>query len=359
MAVGGTVLATGAVAQSQAGNTKDFYSYSFITTKSGDDLAGFYGSEEFMDLFCVLPFVGTLMMRGGTFDEEGTIHTTGVPGTMMVSMVFSEEEDVETEETLWFNKRERFKDVCLGFTCWDMVTNFGFHTLPDGRVEVYHRGEYFKGSIPPVSLVVYLIFQLHARWVFWATEHHIQKYAFTAETEEEEAVEELSRRNMVWNLLKNEVWRDTKAMLFGWRQKSDDHRDRPSSLSVPQEEEEEKELEENRKTRVPHHTKLAGSDAVQYRIDTTVANDIAADRVHHAKFGSMYSEEGLGYQDQGGNVVWEMLRKTNNPEAYQKAARAARARGMARRITRRETMRHKYDNAMNKTKTTLKIEKIM
>ena len=326
-------------AQSQVGDANNFYSYSFVTTKSRDDLAGFYGSEEFMDLFCVFPFVGTLMMRGGTFDDEGTIHTTGVPGTMLVSMVFSDEEDVETEETIWFNKRERFKDVCMGVTCWDMVTNFGFHTLPDGRVEVYHRGEYFKGSIPPVSLAVYLVFKLHARWLFWATEHHIQKYAFTAETEEEEAVEELSRRNTVWNLLKNEVWRDTKAALFGWTRKSgdDECRDRPSSLSIPQQQEQEQEEENQEVPNVRVHTETPEVvDAVQMRIDRTVAKDIAADRIHHAKFGPMYSDEGLGYQDQGGNVMWETLRKTNNPEAYQKAVRAARARGTARRMTTRD-----------------------
>ena len=62
------------------GSAPDFYDYRFITDKDPDDLAGFYGSEAFMDIFCVVPFMGTLMMRGGTFDDEGTVHTTGFPG---------------------------------------------------------------------------------------------------------------------------------------------------------------------------------------------------------------------------------------------------------------------------------------
>ena len=52
------------------GIEKNFYEHRFLTDKDPDDLASFYGSEEFMDLFCVLPFMGTLMMRGGTFDDE-------------------------------------------------------------------------------------------------------------------------------------------------------------------------------------------------------------------------------------------------------------------------------------------------
>ncbi len=46
-----------------------------------------------MELFCIFPFVGQIMMRGGEFDDEGTVHTMGIPGELQVSMVFSEEED--------------------------------------------------------------------------------------------------------------------------------------------------------------------------------------------------------------------------------------------------------------------------
>jgi hypothetical protein len=181
--------------------------------------------------------MGTLMMRGGYFDEDGTVHTTGLPGEMLVSMVFSDsneatdddDDDVDdndravktdgpadlTRTGQWFNKRERFKDVFLGRTMWDMVTNFGFETLPDGRVLVYHHGEYFKGNIPPISLLVRLVFGIHARWVAWATEHHLNHYAFKNNTEYDEKMEHDSRVDMPLFLLKNYAWSDLMAALFG------------------------------------------------------------------------------------------------------------------------------------------------
>ena len=113
--LGGGAAAVG-IGQYFFGWNDDFYDYRFITKKDPDDIAGFYGSEAFMDLFCVMPFMGTLMMRGGTFDDEGTVHTTGFPGTLLVSMVFSDEDDEDTGSTTWFNKRERFKDTCFGDT---------------------------------------------------------------------------------------------------------------------------------------------------------------------------------------------------------------------------------------------------
>ena len=62
---------------------------------------------------------------------------------------------------------------------------------------MYHHGVYFHGHAPPFSLIVRLVFQIHAMWLIYATEHHINLYAFTSETEEEEAMEHRSRSNMV------------------------------------------------------------------------------------------------------------------------------------------------------------------
>jgi hypothetical protein len=207
-----------------------------------------------------MPFMGTLMMRGGYFDEDGTVHTTGLPGEMLVSMVFSDSEEMDEDDEdqnerkkdgppslsrtgRWFNKRERFKDVFLGYTMWDMVTNFGFEELPDGRVMVYHHGEYFKSSIPPISLLVRLVFGIHARWVAWATEHHLNHYAFQNATEFDEKLEHESRADMPLFLLKNYAWSDLKAVVLGRKV------DKPSFLvkqsaeeaaKISDEEEEEK-----------------------------------------------------------------------------------------------------------------------
>ena len=172
-----------------------------------------------MELFCIFPFVGTLMMRHGKFDEKGHVHTTGFPGTMIVSMVFSDDTNEETGEIEWFNKRERFRNTLWGWTAWDMVCNFGFRTVTHDddttTIEVYHYGEYFHGNLPLVSQVALVIFKLHARWLAWSTEHHINHYAFTAESEHEEELEEESRKNMPLFLLKHYAWSDLMAMLFG------------------------------------------------------------------------------------------------------------------------------------------------
>merc|ERR1740130_1325455 len=113
--------------------------------------------------------MGQLMMRGSYFDDEGTVHSQGLPfGELLVSMVFSDSsDDGEEGDAQWFNKRERFKNECFGgnFTMWDMITNFGFESLPDGRCMVYHHGEYFHGNLPPLSLIMSLVFRFHSKIV--------------------------------------------------------------------------------------------------------------------------------------------------------------------------------------------------
>ena len=122
----------------------------------------------------------------------------------------------------WFNKRERFHDIFLGNTMWDMVTNFGFHILPDGRTEVYHQGEYFRSSVPGLGLIMRTVFSIHARWVAFATRIHLNNTpAFVAETEEEEELEEFSRSNMPFYLLMHEFKNIpglAKDFIFGWQE---------------------------------------------------------------------------------------------------------------------------------------------
>lgn len=205
--VGGLVLGTGAV-HTMYGNEDNFYDKRFILECDPDDLADFYGSENFMDLYCILPFMGTLMMRGSYFDDDGTVHSQGLPfGELLVSMVFSDsDEDGDgTEPGKWFNKRERFKNECFSgsFTMWDMVTNFGFEALADGRVMVYHHGEYFYGNLPPLSLIMSAIFRFHSHIVIKTTEHHLRYYAFRNDTEFDEHAEHESRDAMPIFWIKN------------------------------------------------------------------------------------------------------------------------------------------------------------
>eukprot|EP00536_Pseudo-nitzschia_multiseries_P002453 jgi/Psemu1/322546/estExt_fgenesh1_pg.C_330011 len=239
------------------GQEDNFYDHRFIAEVDPDDLADFYGSENFMDLYCILPFMGALMMRGSYFDDEGTVHSQGLPfGELLINMVFSDsDEDGDgTEYGKWFNKRERFKNECFGgsFIMWDMVTNFGFETLPDGRVMVYHHGEYFNGFLPPLSLIMSAVFRFHSKIVIKTTEHHIKHYAFRNETEIDEKMEHDSRHAMpiFWLMNYNPV-RVLAYLLFDKELDMPQHlkKKRAEAMAIykaenPDEDEDEEEEEE-------------------------------------------------------------------------------------------------------------------
>ena len=188
-------IAAGLVtAQYFLGEKEEFFDYRFTTDKKPEDLADFYGTEAFMDIFCVFPFMATFMMRSGEFDDDGHIHTYGLsgPGNLEVSIDFDEVEedtcgDGEVDTITWFNKRETFEDkspMLGGATLWRMTQNFGYHRLHNGNVEVYHNGEKFTGLFP-----IRLLFQAHAAYTFWATKRFITSDEFGSEELEDEADE--------------------------------------------------------------------------------------------------------------------------------------------------------------------------
>eukprot|EP00980_Cylindrotheca_fusiformis_P028798 scaffold22647_cov145-Cylindrotheca_fusiformis.AAC.8 len=195
------VLGVGlAAAQYTLGDGKDIFEHKFVTSKKPDDLADFYGTEDFMELFCVFPFMVTFMMRNAEFDDEGTIHAWGLlgPGELEISIDFHEE---EKEGTLsWFNKKEHFRDHAPsflgGFKLWEMTQNFGYHLKDDGTCEVYHHGEQFSGFFP-----VRLLFDLHSRYVIWATEKYINSDAFGMEDRERDLEEQ--RQNIPLHVFKH------------------------------------------------------------------------------------------------------------------------------------------------------------
>ena len=194
-----------ATAQYFLGEKEEFFDYRFTTNKKPEDLADFYGTEAFMDIFCVFPFMATFMMRSGEFDELGHVHTFGMcgPGNLEVSIDFDEVEedtcgDGELDTIAWFNKRETFEDkspLLGGATLWRMTQNFGYHRLHNGNVEVYHNGEHFKGLFP-----IRLLFQAHAAYTFWATQRFITSEEFGSEELEDEAEE--IRQNVPASVLK-------------------------------------------------------------------------------------------------------------------------------------------------------------
>lgn len=156
--------------------------------------------------------IANLMMRGAEFDEEGHIHARGLLGAngLEVSIDFDEERKVGDATTgdgddgdgepapdtiAWFNKKEHFCDVAPsylgGFTLWKMTQNFGYHRLDNGTCEVYHHGEHFQGLFP-----IRILFELHARYVFWATQRYVNSKAFGSENDQDNEVAEEFRQNV-------------------------------------------------------------------------------------------------------------------------------------------------------------------
>jgi hypothetical protein len=183
-------------AQYYLGKSENFFEHKFVTTKKPEDLADFYGTEDFMEVFCILPFMVEFMLRGAEFDDNGTIHAWGLlgPGELEVSIDFEEREidttgDGEPDTLAWFNKKEHFRDVAPsflgGFTLWEMTQNFGYRRLDDGTCEVYHHGEKFNGLFP-----ICLLFQLHSRYVIWATKKYVNSDAFGTEDRETDLEEQ-------------------------------------------------------------------------------------------------------------------------------------------------------------------------
>ena len=197
----GAGIFTGAciIGQSYYGSTHDFYDYRFITTADPNDLAEFYGNEDFMEIFCIFPFMVDFMMRSGHFDDSGHVHTFGLPpfiSKMVVSMQFEDKEENDT--TVCFNKKERFKciDSLFGFTIWEMVQNFGYTQRDDNTSEVYHYGQSWYGPF-----FIRLLFHLHAAYVMYATEQHINSDKFLHRKEEEEDLLLAQRHNIPLHLM--------------------------------------------------------------------------------------------------------------------------------------------------------------
>merc|ERR1712087_567219 len=94
------------VMQYYFGSADNFFDFRFTTKKNANDLAEFYGSEDFMEIFCIFPFVVEFMMKNGEFASDAahggwdqTVNTFVIagPGMMQVSMAFTEQADEEDD----------------------------------------------------------------------------------------------------------------------------------------------------------------------------------------------------------------------------------------------------------------------
>lgn len=99
-------------------------------------------------------------------------------------IIEQEEEDADGESKVsQFLRHERFIDWVplladrgIKILLWDQTWSFGFKKREDGKLEVYHRGDRFKGPWP-IRLVIFF----HQRYVLWACEKFINGKSFGTE----------------------------------------------------------------------------------------------------------------------------------------------------------------------------------
>jgi len=177
------------------GDDKNFFEYSFNcegSKKKADAIVDFYSTEEFLQVLGIFPFAIHFILAGVTWKEDRD-NAMDVYGSMLIQFDITEKE-VKTESgetvTAFFNKRERFLNYVpfsaalgLPILMWDQTQNYGFRRRRDGSLQVIHSGEKFYGPWPIKYLVM-----LHAQYVIWATERHINSSLFGSE--DLDAVEE-------------------------------------------------------------------------------------------------------------------------------------------------------------------------
>jgi len=172
--------------QQQFGTGKDFFHHKFTTTKDPDKIVDFYSTEEFLQILGIFKFATDFVLAGVVWSTD-TDQKNTVWNAMEISFDITERE-MQTADgktvVAFFNKRERFQNYIpyTDILLWDQVQNYGYRRKQDGTIEVQHHGERFYGPWP-----VRLAVQLHAQYVIWATEKHINSPLFGSE--DVEAVE--------------------------------------------------------------------------------------------------------------------------------------------------------------------------
>lgn len=194
----GSTAATLVYTFQQYADEKDWFNYSFKTTKDPDAIVDFYSTEDFLQILGIFPISIHMILAGVEWDNKSE-NTMDVWNTMRISFDITEkEEKIDGKDVVtMFNKRERFVQY-IPFTrylLWDQVQNYGYKMLPDGTIQVIHNGESFYGPWP-----VRLAAKLHAEYVVWATEKHINSPIFG--TQDLEA-QEHQRSNIPLHVVNN------------------------------------------------------------------------------------------------------------------------------------------------------------
>jgi len=184
--------------QHYLGTSKDFFSGSFQTDKDADAIADFYQAEDLLKIIAMHPFFFGLFMDkvvvGESPEKEEDAFLAVGENKMIVTRlgmeavfeILEEEEEVDGENRRKsFKRHERFLDYVpiladfgVKILLWDQTWTYGFRRLENGKLEVYHKGEYFYGPWP-VRVIVFF----HQRYVLWACGKFINNEAFANDEE--------------------------------------------------------------------------------------------------------------------------------------------------------------------------------
>lgn len=182
--------------QHYLGSQENFFYGKFTTDKDPDDLAEFYQAEDLLKIISVHPIIFNLLMNKVDPDTkepqedtallslEETHFNVKLFGMEVSFEIIEHEEEVDGEMRLkGFERHERFidwvpllADYGHKVLMWDQTWTYGFNTLEDGKVEVYHHGEKFAGP-----WIIRLGVFIHQYYVLWACQRYINGDAFGTE----------------------------------------------------------------------------------------------------------------------------------------------------------------------------------
>lgn len=108
----------------QYADEKDWFRYTFKTTKPPDAIVDFYSTEDFLQVLGIFPISIHLILAGVEWDDKSEC-TMDVWNTMRISFDITErEENINGEDVVtMFNKRERFVQYVpfTHYLLWDQV----------------------------------------------------------------------------------------------------------------------------------------------------------------------------------------------------------------------------------------------
>jgi len=182
------------VMQTELGSSDHFFDGKFVTDKDPDAVAEFYQAEDLLKIIAVFPFLFDQFMNkvvpdGNEATEETALLSLGETHFSMkllgmevsFEIIEQEEENADGETHLAsFIRHERFidwvpllADMGVKILLWDQTWKYGFRTIEDGKIEVYHHGEKFHGPWP-IRIIIFF----HQRYVLWACERFINSESF-------------------------------------------------------------------------------------------------------------------------------------------------------------------------------------